>query len=63
MAEHEEAYLAECLKQKICPVCRKAVTKGTGSGRKKDGLFCSLDCFTNWNAAAIVRRRTMTEGE
>ena len=56
MAENEEDYLRQCLEQNICPVCQQPIAKRVGSGRLKDGAFCSLDCFTKWNEALLIRQ-------
>ena len=49
MAENEEYYLRQCLERNICPVCQQTITKKFGSGQFKDGVFCSLNCYTEWN--------------
>lgn len=56
MANKEEGYLRQCLEQNICPVCQQLITKKIGSGQLKDGAFCSLNCFTEWNKALLIRR-------
>ena len=56
MAEHEAAYLRECLKKKICPACQKSIARVVGTGQFKDGGFCSVDCYRKWNAALLIRR-------
>ncbi len=59
MAENEEDYLRQCLERNICPVCpacQQSITKKFGSGQFKDGVFCSLDCYTEWNKALLIRR-------
>jgi hypothetical protein len=56
MAGNEEVYLRQCLEQNICPVCQQTITKKFGSGQFKDGVFCSLKCYTEWNKTLLIRR-------
>ena len=56
MAENEEVYLRQCLEQNICPVCQQLIIKKHGSGQFKDGVFCSLKCYTEWNKALLIRQ-------
>lgn len=56
MAENEEDYLHRCFEQRICPACQKPVAKEHGSGQIKDGVFCSLSCYGDWNKEELVRR-------
>lgn len=56
MAEHEEDYLGQCLKKNICPTCQQTIAEKFGSGKTKDGVFCSLDCFTEWNKELLIRQ-------
>lgn len=56
MAENEEDYLRQCLEQSICPACQQPIVERVGSGRLKDGAFCSLACFTKWNEALLIRK-------
>ncbi len=58
MARSESDYLLELWDKKICPFCREPIKEGkrVGTGRKKDGGFCSLGCYTryytmNWSCA------------
>ena len=50
MAESIEASLLELLDRNICPNCGKTIPQGTrvGSGRKREGGFCSLDYYTSF---------------
>lgn len=62
MAESEAAYLLRLWNENICPYCGKPIPEGkrVGSGRKADGGFCSLDCYTRYhelNLAEKARRR------
>jgi len=56
MAESEEDYLRLCLDRNICPVCQQAITQKFGSGQFKDGVFCSLNCYTEWSKGLLIRR-------
>ena len=58
MARREEDYLLDLWKRNICPTCGKAIPEGTrvGSGRRSDGGFCSLDCYTKYHASEIHER-------
>lgn len=50
MAESIEASPLELWDRNICPNCGKTIPQGTrvGSGRKREGGFCSLDCYTSF---------------
>ena len=50
MAVNEEAYLLDCWKRVVCPYWRKPFpeTARVGSGQKKKGGFCGLDCDTKY---------------
>ena len=50
MAITEEACLLDCWKRVVCPCCRKPFPEAArvGSGQKKKGGFCSLDCYTKY---------------
>ena len=56
MAETEDAFLAGCLARGVCPTCMKPLVARIGSGRPKDGTFCSLTCYAQWHETALVRR-------
>jgi len=56
MAEVAAEYLRPCRDQNVCPACQRAIVHKCGSGQFKDGVFCSLNCYTQWNAAEIARR-------
>jgi hypothetical protein len=58
MAVSEESYLLDCWERVICPYCRKPFleTARVGSGRKKEGGFCSLDCYTKYYELDIRER-------
>ena len=50
MAESIEASLLELWDRNICPNCGKTIPQGTrvGSGRKREGGYCSLDCYPSF---------------
>lgn len=50
MAVTEEAYLLRCWDAGICPYCGNIIPVGArvGTGRIRDGGFCSLDCFARY---------------
>lgn len=58
MAVNEETYLLDCWGRVVCPYCRNAFpeTERVGSGRKKEGGFCSLDCYTKYYELEIRER-------
>ena len=58
MATSEEVYLLELWDQNICPNCGKAIPQGArvGSGRKSEGGFCSLDCYTSFYQLELTER-------
>jgi predicted nucleic acid-binding Zn ribbon protein len=58
MAESIESYLLELWDQNICPNCGKTIPQGTrvGSGRKSEGSFCSLDCYTSFYQLELAER-------
>lgn len=42
----------------ICPQCGKIIPEGDriGSGRRAEGGFCSLDCYTRFYQTEIIER-------
>jgi hypothetical protein len=58
VATSEEVYLLELWDQNICPNCGKAIPQGArvGSGRKSEGGFCSLDCYTSFYQLELTER-------
>ena len=64
MAESIEAFLLELWDQNICPNCGKTIPQGArvGSGRKSEGGFCSLDCYTIFYQLELAEHaRRLTE--
>ena len=50
VASTEESYLLDCSEQVVCPYCHKEFpeTARVGSGQKRMGGFCSLDCYARY---------------
>lgn len=46
----ETQYLLDLWSRNICPWCGNQIPEGkrVGSGRKRDGGFCSLACYTRY---------------
>jgi hypothetical protein len=58
MAQSEEKYLLELWEKNVCPNCGKDIPEGTrvGSGKKSEGGFCSLDCYTEYHRMELTQR-------
>ena len=58
MGASEEKYPLELWDQNICPNCGKIIPQGSrvGSGRKSEGGFCSLDCYTTFYQLELGER-------
>jgi hypothetical protein len=58
MAESIEASLLELWDRNVCPNCGKTIPQGTrvGSGRKSEGGFFSLDCYTSFYQLQLRER-------
>lgn len=58
MAITEETYLLDCWERVVCPYCHKRFpeTARVGSGQKKKGGFCSLECFAKYYELDIRER-------
>jgi hypothetical protein len=71
MAISEAAYLKMLWERNVCPYCLNVFASGerVGSGRKSDGGFCSLDCFSKYHALAfaekarLLKRRIRTHND
>jgi len=63
MARSESDYLLELWDKKICPFCREPIKEGkrVGTGRKKDGGFCSLGCYTRYYELELRERARRTQ--
>lgn len=58
MARSESDYLLELWAKNVCPFCGKPIKEGTrvGTGRKRDGGFCSLECYTRYYELELRER-------
>ena len=58
VAESEQAYLLECWDANVCPYCRSQIPAGArvGSGSKRKGSFCGLDCYAAYYAMELQAR-------
>jgi hypothetical protein len=61
VAISDAAYLRTMWERNECPTCGKAIPVGkhAGSGRKKDGRFCSLDCYARYNAMEFAEKANL----
>jgi hypothetical protein len=58
MAHSESQYLLALWDRNICPFCGKDIPPNSrvGSGRKSEGGFCSLDCYTGYYGLELQER-------
>jgi hypothetical protein len=58
VTEAEGEILLELWDKDICPFCEKIIPEGQrlGSGRKREGGFCSLDCYTQYHKVKLAER-------
>lgn len=58
MAQSEEEYLLELWFKNVCPFCGRSIHEGTrvGSGKKKEGGFCSTECYAQYYKAELIER-------
>jgi len=58
MGESEKEYLLDLANANICPNCGKAIPDSTriGTGKKTDGVFCSLDCLAQYHETELIER-------
>jgi hypothetical protein len=59
MAITEESFMLRCWELGICPHCAKTFTATVrvGSGDKKRGGFCSLNCYAIYYQLTLVERQ------
>lgn len=58
MESEEERYLLELWDRNICPFCARSIPEGkrVGSGKRSQGGFCSLDCYTRYYQLELTQR-------
>jgi hypothetical protein len=58
MARSESDYLLDLWNRNTCPFCKITFDerKRVGSGRKRDGGFCSLLCYTRYYELELRER-------
>ena len=58
MAISESEYLLKLWVMNVCPQCGKRIPEGTrvGTGRKSEGGFCSLTCYSRYYCLEIRER-------
>jgi hypothetical protein len=61
----EEQYLLQLWAHNICPNCGKTIPEGTriGTGEKRKGGFCSLDCYAVYYGTELRQRLTQLAGK
>lgn len=54
----EEEYLLELWERNVCPYCGKTIPERSrvGTGDKRCGGFCSLDCLTKYYEFELLER-------
>lgn len=59
MDKSEEEYLLELWERNICPQCGSEIASGKkfGAGEKKQGGFCSLQCYALYYETDILQRQ------
>ena len=58
MSDTEQNVLLELWELNVCPNCGKTIPQGTrvGSGKKSEGGFCSLTCYSEFYASDLIER-------
>jgi hypothetical protein len=65
MDSTESRYLLDLWARNVCPYCGQKIPKGArvGSGRREEGGFCSLDCYTRYYEHELTERlRRLNDG-
>lgn len=59
MDKSEEEYLLELWERNICPQCGGEISgeQKFGTGKKREGGFCSLQCYTLYYQTEILQRQ------
>jgi hypothetical protein len=47
----------------VCRRCGKFVTRPTGTGRRRDGVFCGVECFAIYYAKYLANRAEHIRGQ
>jgi len=63
MAISEAAYLQRLWELDICPYCHRVIPEGkrVGSGRRSDGGFCSLECFSRYHVLGFIEKARLIQ--
>src|SRR5947207_15929510 len=58
LPEGQSEYLSEMWLRNLCAYCGRTIKQGTrvGSGRKSEGGFCSLSCYTKYYQMELIAR-------
>ncbi len=58
VSEGEGEVLRELWEKNICPSCGKLIPEGerVGSGRRREGGFCSMDCYVEYHKEKLIER-------
>jgi hypothetical protein len=48
---------------RVCRRCGKSVTRPIGTGRRRDGVFCGIDCFAIYYARYLASRARHVRGQ
>lgn len=61
MAISEASYLETLWAGNICPYCHNSIPEGkrVGSGKRSNGGFCSLNCFSRYHALDFAEKATI----
>jgi hypothetical protein len=63
MAISEAAYLRAMWARSECPNCHATISEGrrVGTGKKADGGFCGLGCYTQYYAMELLEKARLLE--
>ena len=58
LAEAEAEVLLELWDKNICPFCERLIPERerVGSGRRREGGFCSLACYAEYHKVELIER-------